>query len=135
MKNKSEEIVLEDLTCGYKRIAKKLIIPSTEEAEEIIYIRSFYKNLDGEWIEKNDSPTSLEFSDIIKIYEAWGKKKEVTENDVWILLFGLRAIEDKIVTEENITKFQTNFITNWLSKLGIEVKSEGEANENNKGMD
>jgi len=130
MKNKPKEIVLEEGE-KYKRVARK---PEQSEPEFII-IDNFEKNLNGEWIEDTDEPLYIEFSDIIKIYKAWGKKKEATENDVWILLFGLHAIEEKIVTEERIMKFQINFITNWLSKLGIGVKSGGEANGNNKSMD
>lgn len=77
MKNEPKEIVLEKGE-KYKRVARK---PEQSEPE-FITINNFEKNLNGEWIEDTDEPLYIEFSDIIKIYKAWGKKKEVNPEEL-----------------------------------------------------
>jgi len=69
MKNESKEIVLEE---KYKRVARK---PEQSEPECVI-INSLEKNLNGEWIEDTDEALYIEFSDITKIYKAWGEKSK-----------------------------------------------------------
>ena len=110
-----KEITLEDCSGKYRRIATK---PEQSEPE-FIMIRSFYKGT-NEWIENKDSPIYIECSDIVKIHEAWGEKKEVTEKEVDDLRFGISTV----AWDEMKPK-----IISLLSRLGITVKPEESGGE------
>jgi len=126
MKNELKEAVV--LKCSNEEF--RHVARLGKDGETIIIEHSFLEP-NGKWIDGGSTIAIWGFSDIVKIYEAWGKKKEVTEKDVQMLLFGLHAIEENTVMGKYITKSQANFIINsnfiidWLSKLGIKVKPEG----------
>ena len=110
---------------------KEMVLEGLEETREYRVTRFgdnikitemlFEFKIGGKWIDGRtfDIPLSV----IEKIHEAWGKKKEITEKEVTLLLAAFNGFE----WFDN--KKMREFIKTWLSKLGITVKPEESGGE------
>ena len=123
MKNKSEEIVLRDWEKGENSEYQERII-AKRKGNNVLVFREVkgYSSIFQSKIWKFPIGDNIPIKWATIIHEAWGKKKEITEKEIQKLLedlsdFDWCGVEDEPYIQE--------YLTTWLSKLGIEVKPKG----------